>query len=112
LWNPKFEFPEHGIPLSFEVSTKITVPDYVAYFIPEINFGLFTAEVKAGIVGTLKAQLEIKGKGFHPEAELSAHIAANVKLFASFQIQDSFLCLLPFGIGDFLCKEYEASVPL
>jgi hypothetical protein len=68
--------------------------------------------MKAGLEATLAAQVTVKGRGLVPDSgRLSATIAAEVKPIASFQITDSYLCLLPFGIGNFICKEHDLDLP-
>lgn len=112
LWQPTFKLPTDGIPISRKLSTTVTVPESVAYFIPEINVGLFQATGKFGIQGTLKAQVEIEGKGLSRQAEITGSLQANVELLASFQISNSLLCRIPYGIGNFICDTYDWTLPI
>lgn len=112
LWEEEFRVPEKGIEFGISPSFTFTVPDFVARFVPEFEITLFDLIAKAGVVGQAKATVTIVGNGLDPVGKISGEIGANVSVTASAQISNSWLCRIPWGVGNFICRNWSIDVPL
>ena len=106
LWEPKLTIPEDGLDFGTNLTRQFTVSDFWSNFVPELDVTLFDAKASLGIQGQASAQATITGKELNPVGEISGTIGANVSLTASAQISDTFLCTLPWGIGNFFCQNF------
>src|SRR5437899_3137131 len=93
-------------------SYSVPVPHSVASLIPTFDFTLFKASADFAIIGQAVLEGSLKGTGGSSKAELSAKIAFNVVVEESVQITHSFLCYIPYGVGNFLCEKRSLEVPL
>lgn len=108
-WNGEFKFPDQPqpIPLSFE--NTFTVPKLFQSLVPTGTFTLGTLKVRATVSAGLglEGTVDITGFEVPPEAELQDMRIrpGNIELQFGIQFTDSWLCSLPFDIGEWICME-------
>ena len=102
----KFEYPKEPISVDFNTSFSFRVGDFFASFIEPETYKLFTisagieASVGIGFTGTVSVtggipRIDFKNIQFRP---------ANGEIATSFELSDTPLCFIPFGIGNFICS--------
>lgn len=108
-FDSEFEFPTRSEPLEFSIERTFLVPDSVIQAFPGGSVNLPGIDFNAELVGDfdIDGQLNVTaGQTQVSVSNLSAR-TQNSEVSGAFQIESSPLCMLPLGVGAFICGVHE-----
>jgi len=108
-YSGEFKLPQNPIADSFGTSFSFRVSEFFAKFIPEVGpLNLFGVDFGVSLSAAfgLEGLLDVTGGEAEVELDDLTVRPGNVELVGTFQITDSYLCNIPFDIGEKICSEY------